>query len=43
MEIFLITLFIFMAFLASGISFGILFKPIKGSCGGINCKCMRNQ
>ena len=43
MEIFLITLFIFMAFVASGISFGILFKPIKASCGGINCKCMRNQ
>ncbi len=43
METFLLTLFVFMAFIASGISFGLLFKPIKGSCGGINCKCMRNQ
>ena len=41
METFVLTLFIFMAFVASGISFGLLFKPIKGSCGGINCKCMR--
>ena len=43
METFLLTLFVFMAFIASGIYFGLLFKPIKGSCGGINCKCMRNQ
>ena len=43
METFLLTLFVFMDFIASGISFCLLFKPIKGSCGGINCKCMRNQ
>tara|TARA_Y100001972_G_scaffold41509_1_gene51342 strand:+ start:2038 stop:2166 length:129 start_codon:yes stop_codon:yes gene_type:complete len=41
METFILTLFIFMAFIASGISFGLFFKPLKGSCGGINCKCMR--
>ncbi len=39
MDIFLLTLFVFMAFIASGMSFGLLFKPIKGSCGGINCRC----
>ena len=39
METFLLTTFVFMAFIASGMSFGLLFKPIKGSCGGINCRC----
>ncbi len=39
METFVLTLFIFMSFAASGMLFGLLFKPIKGSCGGINCRC----
>ena len=39
METFLLTTFVFMAFIASGMSLGLLFKPIKGSCGGINCRC----
>ena len=39
MENFLLTAFIFMSFMAAGMSFGLLFKPIKGSCGGINCRC----
>ena len=39
METFLLTSFIFMSFIASGVSFGLLHKPIKGSCGGINCRC----
>lgn len=39
METFILTLLIFMSFIASGMSLGLLFKPIKGSCGGINCRC----
>ena len=39
METFVLTLFIFMSFIASGMTLGLIFKPIKGSCGGINCRC----
>lgn len=40
MELFLITLFVFMSFTASSLSLAaMLNRPIKGSCGGINCRC----
>ena len=40
MELFLITLFVFMSFIASSLSLAaMLNRPIKGSCGGINCRC----
>ncbi len=39
MEEFLLTVITIGCFIASGMSFGLLFKPLKGSCGGINCRC----
>lgn len=40
MELFLVSLFVFMSFTAANMSLAsMLNRPIKGSCGGINCRC----
>ena len=42
-EMFLVTCFAFMSFVTVGLTLATINKPIRGSCGGLNCRCKNDK
>ena len=42
-ETFLLTCFVFMCFVTVGLTLATIHKPIRGSCGGLNCRCKHDE
>ena len=42
-DYFLVTCFVFMSFVTVGLTLATINKPIRGSCGGLNCRCKHDE
>ena len=42
-DYFLLTVIIFISFVTIGLTLATINKPIKGSCGGLNCRCKHDE